>query len=107
MTAPTPAPALAQSAPSAQPVRPAECGDLDILVAALRSRIDSVDRSVLDLIAERRILSRRIQDARVAAGGVRIELSREREVLDGYGRALGADGTALATAVLRSCRGRL
>ncbi|MDQ6874715.1 MAG: chorismate mutase [Actinomycetota bacterium] len=105
MTAAVAAPALALA--TSQPAQPAPGDDLDTLVAALRSRIDAVDRSVLDLIAERRVLSRRIQDARVAAGGVRIELSREREVLDVYGRALGADGTALATAVLRNCRGRL
>ena len=94
------APALTDSAMDAS-------NDLDTLVTALRARIDDLDRSVLHLVQERRVLSRRIQDARVAAGGVRIELAREREVLDTYASALGTDGTALATAVLRSCRGSL
>ena len=95
MTAPTRAPG---------PL-PDEQGDLDRLVNGLRARIDDLDRSVVHHIQERRELSRRIQQARVAAGGVRIELSREREVLDRYAHTLGRDGTALATAVLRSCRG--
>ena len=80
-------------------------GDLDILVSALRCRIDDLDRNLLRQIEERRELSRQIQAARVAAGGVRIELSREREIHDTYAHVLGRDGTALATAVLRSCRG--
>ena len=95
------APALA-SGPA-----PDELSDLDILITALRARIDDLDRSVLQQIQQRRELSQRIQDARVAAGGVRVELSREREVLDTYAQALGREGTALATAVLRSCRGSL
>lgn len=92
------APALATTATPA---------DLDNLVAALRLRIDDLDSRVLQLIEERRALSQQIQGARVATGGVRIELSREREVLNTYAKALGRDGTALATAVLRSCRGSL
>lgn len=84
---------------------PEEPSDLDCLVSALRARIDDLDRNVLRQIQQRRELSHRIQAARVAAGGVRIELSREREIHDTYAQVLGRDGTALATAVLRSCRG--
>ncbi len=84
----------------------AQPSDLDTLVTALRARIDDVDRTVLNLVQERRVLSRRIQDARVAAGGVRVELSREREILDAYSAGIGTEGVALATAVLRTCRGR-
>lgn len=84
---------------------PDEQSDLDSLVSALRARIDDLDRNLLHQVEERRELSRRIQEARVAAGGVRIELSREREIHDTYAEVLGRDGTALATAVLRSCRG--
>ncbi len=80
--------------------------DLDTLVTALRARIDDVDRTVLHLVQERRVLSRRIQDARVTAGGVRVEHAREREILDAYSATIGADGVALATAVLRTCRGQ-
>ncbi|MGB9377783.1 MAG: chorismate mutase [Mycobacteriales bacterium] len=84
---------------------PDERDDLDTLVSTLRSRIDELDRNLLSQLEQRRELSRRIQAARVAAGGVRIELSREREVLDVYAAALGREGAALATVVLRTCRG--
>ncbi len=95
------APAIATSQDSAEPA------DLDTLVGALRARIDDLDLLVLDQLHERRLLSQRIQAARVASGGVRVELSREREILDVYARAMGSDGIAMATAVLRTCRGPL
>jgi chorismate mutase len=95
------------TATAAVPQQHTDPGDLDTLVGALRTQIDDLDHTLLRLVQERRALSRRIQSARVAAGGVRVELSRERAVLDTYARALGAGGTALATAVLRSCRGSL
>ncbi len=94
------APALTSSTAAA------DSSDLDGLVGALRDEIDELDRDILRQLQQRRELSRRIQHARVTAGGVRIELSREREVLDTYEQQLGREGTALATAILRSCRGR-
>jgi chorismate mutase len=39
------------------------------------------------------------------AGGTRVELGRERVVLDTYRSVLGADGTLLGDAILRVCRG--
>jgi chorismate mutase len=44
---------------------------------------------------------------RVASGGTRLVLSREREILDRFRSALGADGTQLALLVLRAGRGPL
>ncbi len=90
-----------------QPTVQPERTDLDTLVTALRARIDDLDRTVVDIVAERRVLSRRIQEARVAAGGVRVELSRERDILEAYSAGIGSEGVALATAVLRTCRGKL
>ncbi len=90
-----------------QPTVQPERTDLDTLVTALRARIDDLDRMVVDIVAERRVLSRRIQEARVAAGGVRVELSRERDILEAYSASIGSEGVALATAVLRTCRGKL
>jgi chorismate mutase len=81
--------------------------DLETLVSVLRDQIDDLDQALLRLVDERRALSRQIQSARVAAGGVRVELSRERQILGTYAEGLGAPGTALATAVLRACRGPL
>jgi chorismate mutase len=77
------------------------------LIPLLRTQIDAIDAGIARLVAERSRLSARIQAARIAAGGVRVELGRERLVLDGYRQTLGEDGVALGTAVLRLCRGPL
>jgi chorismate mutase len=77
------------------------------LIPLLRSQIDAIDAGIARLVAERARLSARIQSARIAAGGVRVELGRERRVLEGYRDTLGDDGVPLGTAVLRLCRGPL
>jgi chorismate mutase len=71
----------------------------------LRDRIDGLDEAITRLVAERAAVSAQIQAVRVRAGGTRMELSRERVVLDHYRRELGARGAALGEAVLRVCRG--
>jgi chorismate mutase len=81
-------------------------GDAEV-IPLLRTQIDAIDAGIARLIAERARLSRRIQAARIAAGGVRVELGRERLILEGYRAALGEDGIGLGTAVLRLCRGPL
>ena len=77
------------------------------LIPLQRTQIDEIDAGIARLVAERARLSARIQSARIAAGGVRVELGRERRVLESYREALGEDGVALGTAVLRLCRGPL
>jgi chorismate mutase len=77
------------------------------LIPLLRTQIDAIDAGIARLVAERARLSSRIQTARIAAGGVRVELGRERLVLDGYRQTLGEDGVPLGSAVLRLCRGPL
>jgi chorismate mutase len=74
-------------------------------IGMLRGQIDALDDAIARLVAERGRLSRRIQLARVNAGGTRVELGRERVVLDRYRAGLGPDGVQLADAVLRVCRG--
>jgi chorismate mutase len=76
-------------------------------IPVLRSQIDALDAAIVRLIAERARLSRRIQAARIASGGVRVELGRERTVLESYRQGLGDSGAGLADAVLRACRGPL
>lgn len=76
-------------------------------IATLRAQIDAIDEGILSLMTERVRLSRDVQAHRIAAGGVRLELGRERRVIDTYRRALGDAGGALGDAVLRSCRGPL
>ena len=75
------------------------------LIPTLRGQIDAMDTAIARLVAERAKLSRRIQTARINGGGTRVELGRERQVLDTYRASLGADGPQLADAVLRVCRG--
>jgi chorismate mutase len=74
-------------------------------IPVLRAQIDALDDAILRLVAERTQLSRRIQTARMNAGGTRVELGRERVIMDAYRAALGPQGPALADAVLQVCRG--
>jgi chorismate mutase len=74
-------------------------------IPVLRGQIDALDEAILRLVAERAKLSHRIQLARMNAGGTRVELGRERIILDAYRTALGPNGPTLADAVLQVCRG--
>ena len=74
-------------------------------IPVLRGQIDALDAAICRLVAERARLSQRIQAARVNSGGTRVELGRERLILDTYRRALGPAGASLADAILRVCRG--
>jgi len=75
------------------------------MIPVLRGQIDALDEAIIRLVAERARVSRRIQTARMNAGGTRVELGRERVVLGTYRDGLGADGAQLAEAVLAVCRG--
>ena len=86
------------------PGRPAPIPTDDI--DELRAQIDAIDAQIARVVVERAAVSRRIQAARISAGGTRFELSRERVVLDHYRGELGHDGPALAEAILRICRGQ-
>jgi chorismate mutase len=76
-------------------------------IAAIRQRIDEIDRTLIALWQERADLSRTVGATRVAAGGTRLVLSREREILERFRSALGTDGTQLALLLLRAGRGPL
>lgn len=76
-------------------------------IASIRGRIDEIDSALIALWRERAELSRVVGATRVAAGGTRLVLSREREILDRFRSALGADGTQLALLLLRAGRGPL
>lgn len=79
--------------------------DSGALIPTLRNQIDAVDAAIVALVAERARLSQRIQTARMNSGGTRVELGRERVILDTYRAALGDQGPHLADAVLQVCRG--
>ncbi len=76
-------------------------------IPKLRERIDEIDAAIVALWRERASISQRIGAARVAAGGTRLALAREREVLDRFHRELGEIGTQLGLLILRAGRGRL
>ncbi|MGI8869903.1 MAG: chorismate mutase [Mycobacteriales bacterium] len=80
-------------------------GRSDDPILDLRERIDGLDAEIVRLVNERATLSALVQRRRMTAGGVRLELSREREIMARYGADLGPSGTAIADAILRACRG--
>jgi chorismate mutase len=76
-------------------------------ISRLRERIDEIDHALVSLWQERAALSQQVGAARVAAGGTRLALSREREILDRFHRELGPIGTQLGLLILRAGRGPL
>lgn len=76
-------------------------------ITNLRGRIDEIDAALIALWKERAEISRTVGATRVASGGTRLVLSREREILDRFRAELGADGTQLALLILRAGRGPL
>jgi chorismate mutase len=89
---------------ASQPIDPDLEQSLDV-IPMLRTQIDAMDAAIIRLVAERTLLSKRVQAARINTGGTRVELGRERIVLDGYRAGLGPDGPQLAEAILRVGRG--
>ena len=76
-------------------------------IAELRAP-DRRDRPDADrAVAERAAISHEVGVTRVAAGGTRLVLAREQEILARFREALGADGTQLALLILRAGRGPL
>ena len=100
---------MSSTAPATDPlVLPVETPaplDDPATVQTLRGQIDALDGAIVRLVGERAQLSRRIQTARLNAGGTRVELSREHSIVEYYRGALGGVGAGLANAVLRVCRG--
>ncbi len=76
-------------------------------IADLRRRIDEIDAAIIRLWLERAAISKEVGATRLAAGGTRLVLSREQEILSRFRDAIGADGTELAMLILRAGRGPL
>jgi chorismate mutase len=76
-------------------------------IRAIRERIDEIDQAIIDLWLERARLSQQVGRTRMASGGTRLVLSREREIVERFRAALGADGTQVALMILRAGRGPL
>ena len=100
MSAPTTPVAAPHEADGHQADAAARIGDL-------RSEIDDCDAAIIELVQRRLAISQEIGSLRAAAGGTRLSLSRESEVLTRFRVALGPDGAALGMMLLRQGRGRL
>lgn len=98
MTVPTATPASPAVTPAAAAPDP---------IDVLRTRIDAVDSEIIALWRERATLSGQIGAARMAAGGTRLVLAREQQIVEKFRDALGEDGAPLAMLLLRAGRGRL
>ncbi|TDV41370.1 chorismate mutase [Actinophytocola oryzae] len=75
-------------------------------IGELRKEIDWLDAEIVRLVKRRAEVSQTIGAARMAAGGPRIVVNREMDVLARYGE-LGPEGTRIAMALLELGRGRL
>jgi chorismate mutase len=76
-------------------------------ISDLRRRIDEIDGQLIDLWRERAGISGEVGRVRIASGGTRLVLERERQIVDRFREALGADGVQLALLILRAGRGPL
>jgi chorismate mutase len=76
-------------------------------IGELRQEIDACDAAIIELVQRRLAVSHEIGAIRAAAGGTRLSLAREQQVLDRFRSALGPDGAALGMLLLRQGRGRL
>jgi len=76
-------------------------------IGELRGEIDACDAAIIELVQRRLAISREIGQLRAAAGGTRLSLAREQQILAKFQAALGADGAALGMMLLRQGRGRL
>jgi chorismate mutase len=79
----------------------------EAVIAEARGRIDGLDAEILDAMLRRIAVSAEVQAARIAAGGPRLSLTRELEILDRYRVQLGGPGTEIAMLLLELCRGRV
>ena len=70
-----------------------------------RAVIDDLDAQILQLVEQRRQVSRRIQQLRREAGSPGIQYARENEVIGRYTTGLGQPGARLALLLLELCRG--
>jgi chorismate mutase len=92
------------TAPASTAVDPTEAATR---IGELRTEIDDCDAAIIELVQRRLAVSQEIGQLRAAAGGTRLSLSREQQVLSRFRAALGPDGAALGMMLLRQGRGRL
>jgi chorismate mutase len=72
-----------------------------------RIMLDDIDSRLMQLLSERRVVSKQVQQLRVQDGGSRVEHSRENAIIRRWADTLGEGGAELALAVLAHCRCRV
>lgn len=92
--------------PTANSDTTAEKTASDAEITELRKEIDWLDAEIVRLVKRRAEVSQMVGAARMAAGGPRIVVNREMDVLARY-RDLGAEGRKIAMALLELGRGKL
>jgi chorismate mutase len=92
--------------PTAPGEQTAEEKTADTEITDLRKEIDWLDTEIVRLCKRRAEVSQTIGAARMAAGGTRIVVNREMDVLARY-RDLGPAGSKIAMALLELGRGKL
>jgi chorismate mutase len=75
-------------------------------IGELRKEIDWIDTEIVRLCKRRAEVSQQVGATRMAAGGTRIVVNREMDVLARY-RELGPEGRKIAMALLELGLGRL
>ena len=79
----------------------------DAEIQQYRQEIDRLDRVILDAVKRRTEVSRAIGKTRMGSGGTRLVHTREVQIINEFPDALGPEGPAIATVLLRKSRGRL
>jgi chorismate mutase len=87
--------------------QPTDTATTDTDLNTLRDRINSIDDQLIALWHERSQVSHEVGVRRMASGGTRLALARERQICDKFRTAIGEDGTQLALLLLRAGRGPL
>jgi chorismate mutase len=72
-----------------------------------REEINRLDNLIIDAIRRRTEVSKAVGKTRMGSGGTRLVHTREVQIINEFRDALGPEGPAIATALLRMGRGRL
>lgn len=72
-----------------------------------RKEINRLDGLIIDAIQRRTAISKAVGKTRLGSGGTRLVHGREVQIINEFRDALGPEGPAIASALLRMGRGRL
>lgn len=79
----------------------------DAEIQAYRLEINELDRTIIEAVIRRSEISQLIGLTRKASGGTKLVYARETAILNQFRDAFGAEGVAIANALLQLGRGRL